>query len=673
MNFLIAVPRFVRFGFYYDFPLGLAYIAQALKDAGHNIICLNLNNYNNTVERLFLEHIENNDIDVFCTGGLSSFFQTIHDMLAVAKAIKPTLKTIVGGGLITAEPELVMELLENADYGVIGEGEITVVELANALRDEKQWKPRLDPTTLFKIPGIIYKTNDKFQWHGATCYVQTAKRPQIKNIDILPYPDYDDMGIKHYLDMQLPNDVDSFNFFEDPRVMPIIASRGCPYNCTFCFSPLGKRYRQHSLDYIFKHIDFLIENYQVNGVFILDELFSTKASQSRLVEFCERIKERDIYWMAQLRGDSVNNRILKLMRESGCVLISYGIESGSNKILKSMRKHITIGEITKALEWTYQNKIGNKGNLIFGDRAETVATFRQSLRWWEKNRKYQIQLSRITVYPGSPSYYYAISQGIIKDKKDFLQKCKNTNLNLTKIDDDVLFKMLDWGVHVRRFAGMPGKMIECRKIGHDAIKCAVYDFTVQCPHCLEESHYTNMTHQAKEKYILYCRACRQKFRTLPFNVETAIDHVLRQYGDKRLAVWYTEPYVFFHLAIRLLENVQYIVQYQNPPPKEIAKKTIIQYEDKEQLEKLVDIVIYPVSNLVDIIYTVALIRNGVDVIIIYAFHNIEAAFDILNYLAYYRQWAQAVRVLEQMGNQMPNIFLSEGILRAFDNMGVGMG
>ena len=363
MNFLIIVPKYNKDYFYYDFPVGLAYIAAAIKQAGYNVKCLNLNHHNiENQASLIKDAIEKWNINIVCTGGLVVHFNSILQILVTAKQTRPNIITIVGGGLISCEPELIFKALP-VDIGVLGEGDKTIQEIADALANQKSFE---------NIKGIIYRKTDGTQ-------TITEPRDSISDLSELAYPDYEGLGLDFYLDNLLPYDTTNFHVLDKPRIMPVISSRSCPYQCRFCYHPIGNKYRSRPLDDFFNEIEFLIERYNVNGLLIIDELLCH--SKERLKAICQRLKGYNLKWMAQLRVDSVNEELLQMMKDAGCFNISYGIESAHNDILKSMKKNTTLDQIENALDLTYKTGISLQGNLLFSDRSETSETIEHSINW----------------------------------------------------------------------------------------------------------------------------------------------------------------------------------------------------------------------------------------------------------------------------------------------------
>ena len=214
----------------------------------------------------------------------------------------------------------------------------------------------------------------------------------------------------------------------------MISSRSCPFKCTFCFHPTGKTYRERPFDDFFSELAVLKEKFDVNMVAIVDELFSLK--RRRLIEFCERIKPFNVKWMVQLHVNSACDETIQAMKDSGCVFISYGIESMSQPILESMQKKSRVPRIQEALDLTYKYKIGIQGNILFGDSAETLDTANESMYWWSKNRHFQVNLTPLIVFPGSPDYLEALRDGLIEDK-DRLGFIKDipTNFNISSMND----------------------------------------------------------------------------------------------------------------------------------------------------------------------------------------------------------------------------------------------
>ena len=184
-NFLLVMPRIVnKIGDGYSFPLGLPYVSSAIKNAGFQVYTYNLNHHEGKVEDLLKEQILLHNIDAVFTGGLSFQYYPLRQLVEAVKNINPELFVLVGGGIITGDPEAAMEALEYVDAVVIGEGEITDVEVCKALECGQ---------LLDEIDGLIINK-------GNHNYVQTKPRKEIENIDTIAWPDYDGFELEKSFD-----------------------------------------------------------------------------------------------------------------------------------------------------------------------------------------------------------------------------------------------------------------------------------------------------------------------------------------------------------------------------------------------------------------------------------------------------------------------------------------
>jgi anaerobic magnesium-protoporphyrin IX monomethyl ester cyclase len=513
---LIIVPRFVPFTNQasYVFPLGLAYISASLKQAGEPVDILNLNYYDSLQTDLLKEQLAMEKYSYILTGGLSHHYKIIKELILDLRKISPSSQIITGGGIITSSPQLMFDFLA-PDYIVIGEGEVTIIELINCLN---QNKPLAD------ITGIGYKDE-------TGSLIITPPRKAIKNIDEIPFPDLDGFEIKKFLKIQKPND-NLFTYIADnPRIMPIIASRGCPYNCTFCFHPIGRKYRSRSIDNFMEETEYLIKRYGVNNLAIMDELLS--ADRKRLFELCERLIElpEKINWMCQLRVDSIDLEMLLKMKEAGCYLISYGFESASDKVLSSMGKKINSRQIRHAMELTRKAGINIQANFIFGDPAETTETSTETLNFWKEHQDYHLTLGYIRPYPGS-----VLWKNIIKENKPdnnekllLIDSCVDNPPNISRMNEKEWFSLQKEVQRAIISNDHFGKIINSESQSEK-----IYTITVQCPHCHQETTYKNFQQRIKGIFKLACRKCNQAMNISPMIFE----HIRKDY-PRNLKVYKT--------------------------------------------------------------------------------------------------------------------------------------
>lgn len=455
MNYCIIMPKLTQINDQsYQFPIGMAYVSASLKASGRSVKAYNLNYKDGDTADLVGNLIREYHIDVLATGGLTPHYKRLREILEAARTAKPDIILAVGGGIITSSPTPAMEALEIADYGMIGEGEITICELADALEGKRD---------IHSVNGLIFKENGT--WHI------TAPRAEIMDLDSLPYPDYEGFDFDELLD-KTPTDVFALG---QSRFGYMSFGRSCPFNCTFCFHPSGTKYRKRSMKSVFAEIDYLIEKYDIHNIQITDELFATKIEDLRT--FCAEISKRNLGFFISLRVDMVNREMLELLRDHGCMQISFGLESADNRILKSMNKHITVEQIDCALSLCNELGIHAQGNFIFGDAAETVETANNTIKWWKEHPQYTISTSLIILYPGSVLYRDACKKGIIKDEVQFIKDgCPITNVSSMTDEEYREMALAICTLPQGRTAVLKDASI--RYIGFGKV-----DYTARCPSC----------------------------------------------------------------------------------------------------------------------------------------------------------------------------------------------
>ena len=506
---LIIVIRYIPTGErqYYEFPLGLAYVSSSLKRAGYDVDVLNLNHYDESQLDLIRDFMTRNKYGHVLTGGLSAHYQQVKSVVDDVRKSDPAAKVIVGGGVMTATPELMYRYIQ-PDYMVLGEGEITIVELIDALNNGGK--------NLESIDGIGYRgTSGEI--------IVTQGRAPISDLDTIPWPDLEGFQLEAYLDMQRPNDNLYLYPDDKPRFYPIISSRGCPFNCTFCYHPLGQKYRSRSIDDFIAEVEYVTEKYQVNNLAIFDELLS--ANRERLFQICGRLKKipRRLHWMCQLRVDQIDAEMLRTMKEAGCFLISYGFESASDIVLKSMNKHISKTQIEKALHLTREAGICSQGYFIFGDPAETSQTAYETLDFWEKHRDYHITMGYIRPYPGSPLWDREMALGHLgtdKAQLELIDKCVYAPPNMTQMNDKEWFRLQKDVQKAIIKNDHFGKLISSEKTGDNT-----YSITVRCPHCGQITTYKNFNQRILGIFKMSCRHCNQEMNMTPL----AFTHVRDDY------------------------------------------------------------------------------------------------------------------------------------------------
>ena len=310
-----------------QYPINLGYLASWLKKNKVKVTLLDLE-----VEKLddlqLLGFIENARPVLV---GLSCMTATIiagHDVAVLIKKNFPAPKIVVGGVHSTAIPERTLEEFPCFDIVVKGEGEITLLELYDAVVSGRD---------ISKVKGLLYRNPE-------AGYTDTGLRPLIEDLDILPFPD------RELLHMDLYKRTHTSRAFSrlSKNISEIMTARGCPYSCIFCASKVtfGTKVRYRSVKNIIGEMEECIMKYKTNHFSILDDTFTFR--KDMLYPVCDYLNSKKITWDCFTRVDRLDEEMAGKMVESGCEKISFGLESGSEKILKLIKKGITIGDIKKA-------------------------------------------------------------------------------------------------------------------------------------------------------------------------------------------------------------------------------------------------------------------------------------------------------------------------------------
>ncbi len=493
MRILLISPNYYHEANASYFPIGLACISAYIKNYGHDVIGLNLNHIVPDKRIAALHNaILDKRPDVIGISGLTVAFEKIEQLIQFIRKISPTSPIVVGGGIAAVEGELMMRTLR-PDYAVVGEGEIIFSQLLDAIENQK------NPAT---VKGIWY-------WHNSDP-VYTGEGEFPKRLDDLPFPDIETFGMREHLRLQNNEGQISYHLtrLDTSRTLPISASRSCPFHCTFCHHAGMREYKAHSIVRLVDQIKQYIELYGIYNFFIYDELFSAK--KKRVREFCNLLKKYNlnIKWFCQLRMDQLDLETLLMIKESGCNYISFGIESGSNTVLNSMRKRITTDTIKNAVAMVREAKIGIQGNFLYGDPAEDETTIRESIKFQEENELFYCDWSAVIPYAGTQIFHYALDKGLIPDKEAFIRSLCNTSkylykdkINLSKLSDD---QYQEWYIYLRELNDLNHRK-RCAQIVHGEIVSKWSSkITIRCPVCSKEQvlHLHYPLEQKNNKPIL---------------------------------------------------------------------------------------------------------------------------------------------------------------------------
>jgi radical SAM superfamily enzyme YgiQ (UPF0313 family) len=312
--------------------------------------------------------------------GITVMTPTVGTAIEVTRGIKAKNKSIfvfMGGAHATALPEKTLEIFPEIDAVVIGEGEITTPILVEKIRKKENLKDVL---------GVAYRKGGKI--------IVNPSRSVIKNLDDLPLPAYHLLPIDKYRP-----------YPPHGKKLPYIAimtSRGCPFRCAFCSKPVhGKLYRAKSPKAIIEEIKYLKEKYKIKEILFYDDSFTL--DRQRIIELCdEMIKNKiNIPWSCETRVNLVDKELLSKMKNAGCYIISYGVESGNQEILNNIKKDITLEQIRNAFKLTRKAGINIVSYFMLGCPGDTEQTMKQTIEFAKELDANFAQFSICTPFPGT--------------------------------------------------------------------------------------------------------------------------------------------------------------------------------------------------------------------------------------------------------------------------------
>ena len=398
MNVLLVNPPWVRRqgNVWHDVasimpPLGLAWIAAVLERDGHAVHILDAH-----AERVGLDEIAARirNFAPFDFIGITATTSLIHSALSIARLAKadfPSALVVLGGVHPTVRPDEV--LVDPAvDIVVRGEGEETMRELVAR-------------APLARVLGISYRKD------GAVCH--NADRPLIADLNSLPMPAY------HLLPMDKYHP--ALGAYKRLPGISMLATRGCPGRCTFCYRIFGPRLRVRSGLEMAKEVRHLQERYGIREISFYDDTFT--AAKKEIRQFCQSLLDMglDVTWSCFSRVDAVNEDILQLMKKAGCHQIMYGIESASPEILANIHKNVDLATAERAVTMTEAAGINVRAAFMIGNPGETEETLEETLKYAIRLNPGLVIFNITTPFPGTEMFEWADKNGylITKNWEDY--------------------------------------------------------------------------------------------------------------------------------------------------------------------------------------------------------------------------------------------------------------
>lgn len=352
MKILLVNPRYNEPDYRYKVnklvpPQGLGYLASVLLEEGHSVAILDM-------EAL---QIEWSDLPVYLNGtrpdvvGIHATTPVSPFITRCATIVKdhcPDATVVVGGPHATLLPAEVLTTVPQVDYVLRGEAELTMRSLVRHLADEGP------VTDVDAIPGIGFR--------NCTGPIISRQVPRIDDLDALPLPAYDLLPMEAY-----------YETGTEGRVCSIMSTRGCPYSCVYCSAPVlyGHKYRCRSAQTIAREMQVLSSQHGAEHVIFYDAAFAI--DRTRVERLCHEIGKSalPLTWRVRIRADSVNEPVLRAMKGAGCVSLSIGVETASQRLLDALNKRCTIRDITDAFRMAKELGFRTVGYFMFGIPGET--------------------------------------------------------------------------------------------------------------------------------------------------------------------------------------------------------------------------------------------------------------------------------------------------------------
>jgi anaerobic magnesium-protoporphyrin IX monomethyl ester cyclase len=324
--------------------------------------------------------------------GITTVTMSIDRTAQLALLIKtksPSTQIIAGGAHISSVPDETMQRFPGFDIGVLGEGEVTILELLQALDAGSD---------LQTVNGIIYRDGESVR--------RTARRPHIQDLDTLPFPAWDLLpGLARDYRPSAPS------YVRLPATT-IVTSRGCFGRCLFCNSrAIHGTLRCFGADYVLNMMRHLQKTYGIRDLSIYDDNFLY--FKERIERICQGIidEKLDFTWSCYSRVDQGDLELFKLMKRAGCWQLSYGVESGSQAILDFIRKDVTLDQIRRTITLTKKAGLRTRGFFMIGHLTDTPETVQETIRFMKELPLDDFHFTTFTPLPGTTAYRIAENYG----------------------------------------------------------------------------------------------------------------------------------------------------------------------------------------------------------------------------------------------------------------------
>ena len=373
-------------------PLGLAYLAGKLEQGNHQVSIMDAPALGLTSVGI-CKLMEERTYDLIGVTMLTPMYILGVEVVKAIKQAFPEIKIVVGGPHPTILPRETLIENKEVDFVVIGEGEVIFLNLVDVLEKGGNTDD---------IPGVAYRKDDTV--------IINQPPEMITNLDDLPIP------ARHLLPMHAYHMTRSRS--QSDHAFTVSVARGCPFNCAFCCRIFGRRVRHHSVERIIEEIGILVNHYGAREINL--EADTLTINKHFITSLCDGIihsgLSKKIAWTCESRIDTVNEDMLKKMKEAGCWQISYGVETGSQRLLDLIHKDISLAQIEKTFALTKRIGISIRAFFMLGIPTETRQESLETISFAKKLDARWSQFTLLTPYPGTELYDLVLEEGGLKSQ-----------------------------------------------------------------------------------------------------------------------------------------------------------------------------------------------------------------------------------------------------------------
>ena len=374
-------------------PVGILSMSSCLKQSGHqvNLIDADIHRLNPKQVIELLKKVPPQLIGISLN--VSQVSHSVEYIEEIGRHF-PNIPIVLGGPYVTGVQENIFKDFPLARYAVIHEGEWAIKDFVDFLKGEK---------SIGEVRNLIYKINGR---------INRNKVERILDLDSLPLPDYS--LVLEYIDKYLG----AYPSIGSPSVA-IMCTRGCPYNCTFCSSPVtwGRKVTFRKTDNIVNELLDLKKTMDVKEIFFQDDTLN--ANPSWFFELCDKIisngLHKEIFFKCPLKVNKeiLNEELLRKAKEANFWMIFYGVENGNQEMLNNMNKNITVEEIKRAFKLTREAGLASFASFMIGNYGETRETVRDSIKLLKKIMPDYGGFAIAAPFPGSELYRIAVEKKLI--------------------------------------------------------------------------------------------------------------------------------------------------------------------------------------------------------------------------------------------------------------------